>query len=55
VCFRQPTLPTFLEVVRFRNLRVGEASVDLVIERHEHDVGINVLKRSGAIEVMVVK
>ena len=55
VCFRQPALPPFLEMVRLRHLRVGEASVDLVIERHEHDVGINVLKRSGAIEVVVVK
>ena len=55
VCFRQPALPPFLEVVRLRHLRAGEASVDLVIERHEHDVGINVLRRSGALEVVVVK
>jgi glycogen debranching enzyme len=51
-----PFLPPSLERVTIRNLRVGGASVDLVANRHaEGDVGVNVMRRKGDVEVMVVK
>jgi glycogen debranching enzyme len=55
VCFSYPCLPPFLKEVRIRNLKVGEASLDLLLRRHPHDVGVNVLRREGDIEVRVVK
>jgi len=55
VRFKHPSLPPFLDEVRIRNLRVGGASVDLLLERHPSDVGINVLRREGVMEIVVVK
>jgi glycogen debranching enzyme len=55
VCFSYPCLPTFLKEVRIRNLKVGAASLDLLLRRHPHDVGVNVLRREGNVEVRVVK
>jgi hypothetical protein len=39
--------------VRIHGLRVGEASVDLLLQRHARDVGINVLHKEGNVEVAV--
>jgi glycogen debranching enzyme len=52
---RRPVLPHYMDELRIRNLRVGEAAVDLVIERHEHDVGVQVTRRVGSLDVVVVK
>jgi glycogen debranching enzyme len=53
--FSHPALPAFLPEVRLRGLRVGEGRVDLQLERHERDVGVNVLERDGDIRVLVMK
>jgi glycogen debranching enzyme len=53
--FSQPVLPPFLEHIQIKNLRIGEAEVDLSLERHEKDVGINILRREGHIEIVVTK
>jgi glycogen debranching enzyme len=53
--FSQPVLPSFLEHIQIKNLRIGEAEVDLSLERHEKDVGINILRREGRIEIVVTK
>jgi glycogen debranching enzyme len=50
-----PALPESLEVVRVRNLRIGDASVDLVFERHAETVGVDIQRRSGDIEVVALK
>lgn len=55
ITFDRPTLPEFLERVRIRNLHLGQARVDLFLERHPHDVGITVLRREGEVEVVVRK
>src|SRR5262249_42513608 len=55
VLLRHPALPAFLDEVRLRGLRVGEASVDLLVTRHPEDVGVNVLRRTGHVEVVVIK
>jgi hypothetical protein len=34
---------------------VAGASVDLLLVRHENDVGVNVLRREGDVRVTVVK
>jgi glycogen debranching enzyme len=53
--FSQPVLPPFLESIEIKNLRIGEAVVDLSLERHAQDVGINVLRREGRVEIVVTK
>ena len=48
-------LPPFLDEVYIRRLRVGAARLDLRFQRHEHDVGISVLRRDGDAEVVAIK
>jgi len=55
VYFDYPLLPPFLREVRIRGLRVGTGSVDLLLTRHGDDVGVNVLGRTGHVEVVLVK
>jgi glycogen debranching enzyme len=53
--FSQPVLPPFLDHIEIQHLRVGDAVVDLSLERHATDVGINILRREGRVEVVVTK
>ena len=53
--FSQPVLPPFLEHIEIKNLRIGDATVDLSLERDAKDVGINVLRREGRVEIVVTK
>jgi glycogen debranching enzyme len=53
--FSQPVLPSFLDHIEIKHLRVGDAVVDLSLERHATDVGINILRREGRVEVVVTK
>jgi glycogen debranching enzyme len=51
VTFVRPLLPSFLEVVRLRRLRVGDAEVDLVLERRGDSVGVSIERREGDLQV----
>jgi glycogen debranching enzyme len=53
--FSQPVLPAFLEHIEIKNLRIGDATVDLSLDRHAQDVGINILRREGRVEIVVTK
>ena len=55
VLFTYPILPVFLHELQIKNLQVGKASVDLLVRRHELDVGVTVMHRQGDVEVVVVK
>jgi glycogen debranching enzyme len=55
VVFTDPYLPQFLPGVQIKGLRVNSATVDLSLTRHESDVGVNVLRREGPVNVVVVK
>jgi glycogen debranching enzyme len=55
ICFSHPFLPDFLQEVQIKNLRVGKASVDLSLKRHLQGVVINVTRKEGPIEIVVVK
>jgi glycogen debranching enzyme len=52
VTFTDPALPEWLGWVRIENLTIGDGVVDLLCERHPHDVGISVLRRQGDIRVV---
>jgi len=53
VSFDRPVLPPFLERVEIRNLSVGTARLDLVLDRHENEVALRVARRSGEVRVVL--
>jgi glycogen debranching enzyme len=55
IYFNRPQLPASLGELRIHNLEVAGATVDLALVRHEQDVGVNVLRREGDVQIMVVK
>ncbi|MBI3296853.1 MAG: amylo-alpha-1,6-glucosidase [Elusimicrobia bacterium] len=52
---RNPALPPWLDTVRLSNLAVGAGSVDLNLTRRGDGVSVEVLRRSGHIEVVAIK
>jgi glycogen debranching enzyme len=52
VRFRDPVLPSWLPNLRISNLRLGDASIDLVLERRETGVTVQVRDRRGEIGVV---
>jgi len=55
ICLARSVLPEALHRVWIRNLRVGDATVDLALERFPIDVGIELLRREGNVEIVVLK
>jgi glycogen debranching enzyme len=53
--FRRAMLPDRIEWIRLTNLSVGDGNVDLLLTRHTQDVGIQVLRREGHVEILAVK
>jgi hypothetical protein len=53
ISFVRPWLPPFLNEATILNLQVGDASVDLTLIRHEHDISVRVLQRRGDVEIVV--
>lgn len=47
-------LPEKVQHIQIRNLMVGKASVDLAFERYADSVSINVLRRSGDVEIVAM-
>jgi glycogen debranching enzyme len=55
VRFVRPVMPESVKEIQIRNLRVGDASVDLSLERFARDVAIELIRREGTVEVISVK
>ncbi len=55
VRFFYPELPAILNWVKLRGLSVGNAKVDLLLERHTHGVGVTVLQKVGEADIILVK
>jgi len=55
IIFCHPFLPPWLDNLEIKNLNIGQASVDIAIQRYDNDVGVNVIRREGSIKVTVVK
>jgi len=53
--FEYPMLPPFIRELRIRNLRVGDALVDLSLHRYPDNVAINVDRRTGPVEIVTLK
>jgi glycogen debranching enzyme len=52
--FDHPTLPAFIEGLSIRDLRVGGAVVDLQLHRYGENLAVNVSRRTGQLEVVVL-
>lgn len=52
--FLHPVLPRFLDRLRLVDLRVRDAVVDVQFERHGSEMGVQVTRKEGEIEVSVV-
>jgi glycogen debranching enzyme len=50
--FSNPALPPNLDELTIENLRVADATVDLLVRRHREGVGVEVLRRDGDVEVV---
>jgi glycogen debranching enzyme len=55
VTFRRAVLPAGIDWIDLTNLRIGDGRLDLRLTRHRHDVGIEVLRRDGNIEIVGIK
>ncbi|HYJ09030.1 MAG TPA: hypothetical protein VEX18_08470 [Polyangiaceae bacterium] len=55
ITFRSPALPDFLSEIWISNLRVGAGTVDLRLERYPGDVGVNILRKSGTVQVVTLR
>jgi glycogen debranching enzyme len=55
LCVGPATLPAFLNYVRILNLELPFGNADLMFERHPLDLGVTVLRKTGAFEIAVLK
>ncbi len=54
VVFKRPVLPAYLNHLKIERLQVGaKGSVNLLLTRHPHDVGVTVMSRQGDVKVLV--
>jgi hypothetical protein len=54
VIFRHPRLPDPIDQVRIRNLRIGSGTIEILLRRYGRDVAVNVLDKTGGVEVEVL-
>jgi len=54
IVFENPLLPPYLHWIRIEHLRVANGSVDLVLRRHPRDVGLNVERKEGDVQLVVI-
>jgi glycogen debranching enzyme len=52
--FRNPQLPPFLDSVKIHDLTIADATIDLQLQRYPNNVGVNVVRKDGRAEVVVV-
>ena len=53
ITFANPKLPASIKTLDINRLRVGDAELDLLCTRHEHDVDVSVVRRVGDVRVVV--
>jgi len=53
--FYYPTLPDFLDEVWIKKLRMKDGFVDLYLKRCEDDVVINIIRKRGNVEIVILK
>jgi glycogen debranching enzyme len=53
--FERGALPIGIDRLKLQNLAVGDARVELMLERHRHGIGVNVLAGEKDVEIVNVK
>ncbi len=53
IIFNRPALPESLPRMRIDGLQLGDSSVDLVIERHAQNVHVEVVRKTGHVDVIM--
>jgi glycogen debranching enzyme len=53
ISLHSPRLPSFVDWIRIERLNLGGASVDMIVNRYETNVGIEILRREGDIAITV--
>jgi glycogen debranching enzyme len=53
VCLHAPRLPAFIDWIRLERIGAPDASCDLLLQRHERSVGVEVLRKDAAVRVSV--
>jgi glycogen debranching enzyme len=53
--FRHSAMPEAIDRLELTGLHVGPATVDLVMDRQPHGVGVRIVRRHGELEVVAVK
>jgi glycogen debranching enzyme len=53
ICFSAPRLPDFIDWLRLEHLGLPAASCDLLLQRHAHNVGVEVLRKDAGVTVNV--
>lgn len=53
ICFYRPALPSFLDELHLRNLRLNRGSVDVHLKRHGNDISVTQTRRDGDVTVAV--
>ena len=51
---RNPRLPSFLDYVTLRDLRLCDSSVDIKLRRHGEQVSLEILRTQGHVQVSIV-
>ena len=51
---RNPRLPPFVDQIEIRALSICGSSVDLLLQRYPNNVGVNILRKDGPVDVVVV-
>ena len=54
IVLRTPRLPAFIDWVRITRLGAPGPAVDLLLQRHERDVGVEVIRKDPGVRVLVV-
>ncbi len=54
VYLMHPRLPDFLQEVEIRNLKVGDSSVDLLLERTAQHIGFSILRKEEDVEIVMI-
>jgi glycogen debranching enzyme len=49
-----PNLPSFLDMVVLRDVRVADNLVDFAVYRHEQTISIEILRNEGNVEISIV-
>jgi len=51
---RNPALPSFVDEVTLRNLRLGAASADITVRRYKDATSLDILRTTGQVQISIV-